>query len=55
MRSGRKNDIMGQNGGVIMNFTEIAENLQYSTVHHFSRQFKQMFDMTPTEYAKSVR
>lgn len=38
-----------------MNFTEIAENLQYSTVHHFSRQFKQMFDMTPTEYAKSVR
>ena len=37
------------------NFTEIAENLQYSTVHHFSRQFKQMFGMTPTEYAKSVR
>jgi len=38
-----------------MNFTEIAESLQYSTVHHFSRQFKQMFGMTPTEYAKSVR
>ena len=38
-----------------MNFTEIAEHLQYSTVHHFSRQFKQMFGMTPTEYAKSVR
>lgn len=38
-----------------MNFTQIAESLQYSTVHHFSRQFKQMFDMTPTEYAKSVR
>ena len=38
-----------------MNFTEISESLQYSTVHHFSRQFKQMFDMTPTEYAKSVR
>jgi AraC-like DNA-binding protein len=38
-----------------MNFTEISEHLQYSTVHHFSRQFKQMFDMTPTEYAKSVR
>ena len=38
-----------------MNFTQIAENLQYSTVHHFSRQFKQMFGMTPTEYAKSVR
>lgn len=38
-----------------MNFTEISESLQYSTVHHFSRQFKQMFGMTPTEYAKSVR
>lgn len=38
-----------------MNFTEIAGVLQYSTVHHFSRQFKQMFGMTPTEYAKSVR
>ena len=38
-----------------MNFTEISEALCYSTVHHFSRQFKQMFDMTPTEYAKSVK
>ena len=38
-----------------MNFTEISESLQYSTVHHFSRQFKQMFGLTPTEYAKSVR
>lgn len=38
-----------------MNFTEISAGLQYSTVHHFSRQFKQMFGMTPTEYAKSVR
>ena len=38
-----------------MNFTQIAEALQYSTVHHFSRQFKQMFGMTPTEYAKSVK
>lgn len=38
-----------------MNFTEISEALCYSTVHHFSRQFKQTFGMTPTEYAKSVR
>ena len=38
-----------------MNFTEISESMQYSTVHHFSRQFKQMFGMTPTEYAKRVR
>ena len=38
-----------------MNFTEISEALQYSTVHHFSRQFKEKFGITPTEYAKSVR
>ncbi len=38
-----------------LNFTEIAEALQYSTVHHFSRQFKEKFGITPTEYAKSVR
>ena len=38
-----------------MNFTEIAAALQYSTVHHFSRQFKEKFGITPTEYAKSVR
>ena len=38
-----------------MNFTEISEMLQYSTVHHFSRQFKEKFGITPTEYAKSVR
>ena len=38
-----------------MNFTEIAEVLQYSTVHHFSRQFKEKFGITPSEYAKSVR
>ena len=38
-----------------MNFTEIAEALQYSTVHHFSRQFKEKFGITPTEYAHSVR
>ena len=38
-----------------MNFTEIASALQYSTVHHFSRQFKEKFGITPSEYAKSVR
>ncbi len=38
-----------------LNFTEIAAVLQYSTVHHFSRQFKDKFGITPTEYAKSVR
>ena len=38
-----------------MNFTEIAKTLQYSTVHHFSRQFKEKFGITPSEYARSVR
>ena len=38
-----------------MNFTEIAAALQYSTVHHYSRQFKEKFGITPSEYAKSVR
>ena len=38
-----------------LNFTEIAAELLYSTVHHFSRQFKEKFGITPTEYAKSVR
>jgi len=38
-----------------MNFTQIAAALQYSTVHHFSRQFKEKYGITPSEYAKSVR
>ena len=38
-----------------LNFTEIAAALQYSTVHHFSRQFEEKFGITPTEYARSVR
>lgn len=38
-----------------LNFTEIAAALEYSTVHHYSRQFKEKFGMTPSEYAKSVR
>ena len=38
-----------------LNFTEIAADLQYSTVHHFSRQFKEKFGITPSEYAKLVR
>lgn len=38
-----------------LNFTEIAAELQYSTVHHFSRQFKEKFGLTPSEYAKLVR
>lgn len=38
-----------------LNFTEISATLQYSTVQHFSRQFKEKFGITPSEYAKSVR
>ena len=38
-----------------MNFTQISTMLHYSTVHHFSRQFKDKVGVTPTEYAKSVR
>ncbi len=37
------------------NFTEIAALLQYSTIHHFSRQFKEKFGITPSEYAKSLK
>ena len=38
-----------------LNFTQIANALEYSTVHHFSRQFKENFGITPTQYANSVR
>jgi len=37
-----------------LNFSEIAKAMEYSTVQHFSRQFKQMFGMTPSQYGKSV-
>lgn len=38
-----------------MNFTEIAAALNYSTIHHFSRQFKEKFGISPTEYAASAK
>jgi len=38
-----------------MNLTEIAAALEYSTVHHFSRQFREKFGISPSEYAKTVR
>lgn len=38
-----------------MNFTQIAENLGYTSIHYFSRQFKKMTGMTPTEYASSIK
>ena len=38
-----------------MNFSQIATALKYSTIHHFSRQFKDNFGISPSEYAKSIR
>lgn len=38
-----------------MNFSQIAAALNYSTIHHFSRQFKEKFGMSPSEYAKSIQ
>jgi len=37
------------------NFTEIAALLGFSSVHVFSKAFKRETDMTPSEYAKSVK
>ncbi|MFC5405494.1 AraC family transcriptional regulator [Cohnella soli] len=37
------------------NFTEIADLLSYSSIHAFSRHFKNVTDMSPSEYARSVK
>lgn len=37
------------------NFTEIADILGYSSIHYFSRTFKNVTNMTLTEYASSVK
>lgn len=36
------------------NFTQIADILGYSTIHYFSRQFKKIVGMSPSEYSKSI-
>ncbi|MDO5135403.1 MAG: AraC family transcriptional regulator [Eubacteriales bacterium] len=38
-----------------MNFTQISDFLGYSSIHYFSRQFKKISGMTPTEYATSIK
>lgn len=38
-----------------MNFTQISEQLGYTSIHYFSRQFKKLTDMTPSEYASSIK
>ncbi|MEF9954206.1 MAG: AraC family transcriptional regulator [Clostridium sp.] len=37
-----------------MNFTQIADYLGYTSVHYFSRHFKKLTDMTPSEYRSSI-
>lgn len=38
-----------------MNFTQISEYLGYTSIHYFSRQFKKITGMTPSEYASSIK
>ena len=38
-----------------MNFTQISEFLGYSSIHYFSRQFKKISGITPTEYITSIK
>ena len=38
-----------------MNFTQISDFLGYSSIHYFSRQFKKITGMTPTEYVSSIK
>lgn len=37
------------------NFTQISALLGYDSIHYFSRQFKRLTGMSPSEYAKSVK
>lgn len=37
-----------------MNFTQIADALGFSSVHYFSKLFKEKTGLTPTDYAKSI-
>ena len=38
-----------------LNFTQVAEHLGYTSIHYFSRQFKKVSGMTPSEYASSIK
>lgn len=37
------------------NFTQISDFLGYTSIHYFSRQFKKIAGMTPSEYASSIK
>lgn len=38
-----------------LNFTQISEKLGYTSIHYFSRQFKKITGMTPSEYNASIK
>ena len=37
------------------NMSQIASMLGYDNIHYFSKQFKIHTDMSPTEYAKTIK
>ena len=37
------------------NITQISEILGYSNIHYFSRQFKKVTGMSPTQYSASIQ
>ncbi len=38
-----------------MNYSGIADELGYASIHYFSRQFKKISGMSPSEYSKSMK
>lgn len=38
-----------------MNYTQISDKLGYTSIHYFSRQFKLITGMTPSEYDSSIK
>ena len=38
-----------------LNFSQIADSLGYSSIYYFSRQFKKVTGMTPSEYVSSIK
>ena len=38
-----------------LNVTQIADALGYTSIHYFTRQFKKISGMTPTEYSASIK
>lgn len=38
-----------------LNFTQIADCLGYNSIHYFSRQFRKITGMSPSEYALSIK